>query len=295
MRLRRAAVAAGAALVFGAPNAAGAGAPGEEALQEPVELRTSIAPTRVLFGDVPRAELRVVIDRRRVDLATLDVRAGFRLYTRIATGRSRRDAGFVTELRYRFGIACLEPACVPKLADTLVAVGTARARYRLRPSGARREARAKWPDLRVSPRFTSADNPRAPFDPGLERLAPVSYERSQRAVTLPLAFLGAFLLLAGATAVGTAYWRVVGGARDRAPARALPPLTYALLLVRSSLRHGGRREQRRALELLARELTAIAQVELAARARRIAWSREGPPAGADALCRDVEHAVGGST
>ena len=73
---------------------------------------------------------------------------------------------------------------------------------------------------------------------------------------------------------------------------ARPPLVRALDAARLASLNGAVPERRRALERVARELTALGETELAARARTLAWSPDGASRQAvEDLARDASGVV----
>jgi hypothetical protein len=254
-----------------------------------MSVRTSITPREAQFGDPIVAVIEVVFDRRQVDARQNAIRidAPFDPYEQVGSPIVlRSQSGDVVRLRYRYVIDCLEAACLPPRERREFDLPSVRVSYTLKQIRSRATDNAEWPPIQVSPRvseFAAAQGRwRASVDPPA-----VTSSISPGTLGWLLVAAAALLVLAAA---GLGY-RMLAPMTEPEPVPigpATPPLERALAGVRSAFSNGAVPEQRKALEALARELGRADRSELAARARRLAWSPGRPsPAEVDRLAKEA--------
>lgn len=266
-------------------------------------VRKSLTPNVQLFAEPVVARVDVLVDGDRFDPDRLRIAGFFKPFELDgAVVRERRDQGRYTHLRYEFTLRCLVWECLPHTDDpgaAPVSVGggterpppvggirdrrthrlkTARILYDDPEKGTRRLRTVHWPEVVSVSRLNFSDRDVSvlgfPFEASVTPLPEASYR-------LPPALIGGGLLVA-ALALLALPARLLVRSRRRKPAPVveeeepqLAPLERALRLVEGV---GDRApdERREALEVLAGELDAERDDELAAEARRLAWSRTAP-------------------
>lgn len=279
------AVAAGALALAGSAGAAP---------RSPLHATASISPPVHFVGDRVTARVEVVIDRRVVDPDGVHVTAAFGPYERTEDPTVERSrTGDLVRIVFRWPLACLGEDCLPR-GQRLVRLRPARVTY------GRHAVDVRWPPTAIVSRLgrievqlqrlerlasfmsagqgisiVSAQAQLSPWRTNREPPAP-SYRVSAPALGAGL-LGGAALALAGAAVLVAPLVR----RRRRRPPRAAPrhasSLAEALSLLAETMANGaGPPARREALERLARELIALERLELAARARRLAWSTEPP-------------------
>lgn len=233
---------------------------------------TSITPRTVAFGDPITARLRILVDRDRIDPASIRVLARFQPW-RDRTTIERVDSGNLTSITYTTELHCLTLSCVafereynPDLPDARIT------------SDRGRVVEAVWPSVSVVTRVPPRDF--APESTGEEAqdwppkwratvaLPEPSYRASPALLTWLLAGLGAVLVGVSAAA-GLLLLRRGRLVRDR----EIAPLERALDLLRRARTD---EERRAALEALALALDTELDPELAQPARALAWSQSRP-------------------
>jgi hypothetical protein len=239
---------------------------------------TSLAPLAGLFGDAVRAEVDVVLDPQRVDPESVLVSVDFGpLEGPALVVPERFEAGRSTHVRFRYELLCLREDCRPRSGKHEVKLAPAVVRYRL-VDGTTQTLRAEWPAPVVIASRLTAEGSARPVWRVREQSPPVSY-RVRPTLAAAAGFAIAALLALGA--VGVIAFEIVGFARRRRsdPLAGLTPLERALALLARAVADGGTARQRRALDRLARELRRLGDDDLAADARRLAWSRARPESG----------------
>jgi hypothetical protein len=257
-----------------------------------IQAEATLDPTAALFGDRLSAEVRVVLDRRKVDPDSVVVSADFgALSAPAVTAPVRERAGDVVVLRYRYGLFCLRDECRARDGLRRLRFRPAAVHYQLRDGGTRRTGRLEWPAVTVGTRL--GGQPAGIADWRIrDELPPPTYRLSPRTVAalgfslaLVCALLGALLVVS-----------VLRALLRRAPVdelEGLSPLERALRLLRLALANGSPPEHRRALDRLARELRREGHRDLAGEARKLAWQRPGPDRSeADVLAGRVANAIG---
>ena len=267
--------------------AAGARLPGSGLPEEGIAATGAVEPRIILFGDTIVARVDVLLDRRKVDPASVRVGTEFVPWEIVGPQtRVRRDAGTSTWLRTSFTLRCTGSPCLPANESSPLEFNTAQVTYA--PVGGERGVRESiavdFPILLVYSRFAAAnlDGPAAassiPWRADLESFPAVGY-RIAPGVLVP-----ALLVLAGLLAAAGAVLAVVALPRRQAdrepepepePVVVLTPLEQALELLEDASRADGAEARRRALELVA-EVLDPGHPELARAARTLAWSEDDP-------------------
>jgi hypothetical protein len=269
----------------------------------------SSIPRAALFGDTLDGRVDIVVDRRRIDPASIEVTPTPGNWLVVAPpGVERTDSGATTHLVYRFSYRCLVSACLPpdpsNRGRVLVPVAPVRIAF-VGSDGRRVKRLARWPRVeaasRVSPRDLVRLSPTSqlPYHATIAVPAP-TYRISPTLLTWLLACGGGVLLaLAGLLVV-----RFSRAAPAIAPAepdaeeafvRELTPLERALVLLDRARERGGVPDQRRALENLAGELRQAGAADLAGSATVLAWAEAPPsPERTGALAAAVKRRIGDS-
>lgn len=261
--------------------------------QEPVAATALLLPEQHLFADAVRARLELVIDRKRVDPATVDVGANLDPYRNLRPPqRTRDDSGPLTRIRFDYLLACLRAACLPK-GNGRVELPGAALQFKVKGTPELQTATVEWPPISSAGRIDPKQLEQAALRAELRDLPPPTYRFSPLGVQL-IALLLAILCFAGAAILAIRFLpldRMVAWlGRHRADRRS--SLERALALVRESADGGRPEDGRRALERLAHELRDVRNPELAGTASQLAWS-EPPPAesGVAPLSQDVERVI----
>lgn len=257
-------------------------------------------PRRASFGDTLVTKVGAVLDRRRVDAATLRLEGGSLPYLASTVKKERRDVGATTRLTYTLTLRCLVRACLPndplRGGRTTIALPPLRLSFR-RWNGASGSLLVSRPAVEVFSRLTKGDEIRLGEAPPPFRVSAV-LPRSTYAI--PPTLLVVLLLVAAAVLLTAGGWlalralprRAAPAAEPMEPPVELSPLERALLLLERARARGPVPEQRKALELLAGELGRDGEARLAASARVLAWSEQAPPTAATAeLAGDVRRAI----
>jgi hypothetical protein len=251
--------------------------------------RTSISPRVHLFAEPVTAEAEFLADPGRIDPSSLQLVARFAPYTQISAARTETQAGDLVRILFRFRLSCMRTDCVPTEEKQEIQFETARVGYGPREaSGVRTQDVVAWPAFEVASRLRASDVDRARWRAELSELPVTSFRASPG--VLGAAFLGSsalLALLAGALVASQLRWRLRDAEEDDEQPQ-LTPVERALVGVLASSANGAGPQQRKSLERLARELAADGRIELAGRARRLAWSpRQASRAEVEALAADV--------
>jgi hypothetical protein len=247
----------------------------EPSADQDVAASTSLAPLAGLFGDAVRAEVDVVLDPERVDPESVLVSVDFGpLEGPALVAPERFEAGRSMHVRFRYALLCLREDCRPRSGKHEVRLAPAVVRYRL-VDGTTRTLRAEWPAAVVIASRLTAEGSARPVWRVREQPPPVSYRVPP---TLAAAAGFSIAALLALVAVVVIAFELLGFARRRRsdPLAGLAPLERALALLARAVADGGTARQRRALDRLARELRRAGDDDLAADARRLAWSRARP-------------------
>ena len=239
-------------------------------------VRTAIRPAVHLFGEPVVAELVVVANKELVDPGSVAVRPDFSPYASSGPPRIvRSETATSARLHYRFTLRCLDEACAPESARQVVDVpGTAVLyRFRGRAQG-RGTAIVDWPPIEVAARVpTEALSPER-WRADVASLPAVTYGRSPTTTAFVLVGLSIALALG---CVWLVWWVARPRARAETAVEEVPEshasaLERALQLARDASAEGDAPERRKAFERVARELAARGRVDLAERARALAWA-----------------------
>jgi len=262
----------------------------------------AVNPQRALFGDTLIARVDVLVDRRRIDPTTLELRGTFSPYTAGPPSIKRQELGHVSRVTHTLRLRCLVAACLPPDLSrggrrTVSLPGMQL--FFSRTDRTRGSLLLELAAVEVASRLSEIDATLiddfavVPFQAS-SALEPISYAVSP-SLLVPLLLAAAALLLTGAG------WLVLRyGVRRREPIAAPPPeppvvlspLERALLVLEQTRARGSVPDERKALELLAGELGRNGAVELAATAQGLAWSAPGPtPAATLTLAADVRSVI----
>lgn len=283
-----------AALLVAVALATGCGGGGDDIAALPpgsfVATSGALSPTVHLFGDTVTAEVSAVVDRKRLDPSRLSLKTSFSPYEQLGeTQVDRRDAGDLSEVRYRLQLRCLERACMTRTLGTLVNPGGGAPRtFRFPPAQLLyTDPGAKEPRLLRVARFTPLESVSRinaqdvtqvygfPFRATLTPMPSLSERISPTTLAAILVLAAAALLVLPASIV-IRWWR-----RRRQPPPPLPepeptPLERAIALVEWSLARENGAERRAALDALATELDFLETDGLADETRIAAWSPSSP-------------------
>lgn len=260
---------------------------------DPISGTGFIHPQNHMFGDTIRARIQLIVERNRVNPASLDVDADFAPYRLLEPAEvTRTDVGKKTWLVYDYVLACVTKRCVRPGAGHLE-LAQAEINYKQRGVANAKAYTIAWPRLRVVARI---DPTRLEFaEPRAEArsLPAVSYRISPRTLSIVAAALAVVFALAAVALLLRLLplHRLAAHLGFRVRPRGTP-LERALALVREAERSGTPEEGRRALERLAVELRRSRSPGLAHAASRLAWSHERPVgAGVARLSDDVEQMI----
>ncbi len=229
-----------------------------------------------------RADVRVTVDRRRVDPRSVRVVADFSPFVIVGRTRIRREAlGRVTVVRYTYRIQCVAAECSHAGAQARVLLPPARVTW----GTPVHRAIVAWPVATVASHLSFADA----ASPSLHFATTASANRYRVDPNL-LGWSSIALAVAIVLAIGSA--TVV-----RLKTRGVEPVESSTALERALARlesaaSGSHAERRAAIGALAKTLESDGFAELAPLARRLAWSSGGPtPAVATELAGLVRAAV----
>jgi hypothetical protein len=246
-----------------------------ERLPPQLSILTRIDPRVHGLGDRVVAEIVVLIDTTAIDPDSIRPLIDYEPYDRIEpVQRTVEESGAVTRITYRYPLLCDAEACTPREDTPFVQLPTGSVFYRARSAPRPVAREIEWPQITFARRATERDIETANWRVDSPAISPVSYRFSPGSLAAVL-FGGslAFLLVAAAIA-----WQFVELRREAEAEEVIdtrPPLEKALDAARLASLNGDVPERRRALERVARELTALGEEDLATRARTLAWSREG--------------------
>jgi hypothetical protein len=257
-----------------------------------ISILTRIDPRVHGIGDRIVAELVVLADTTVVDRDSIRPLIDYEPYDRIEpVQRTVEESGPVLRVTYRYPLLCDAEACTPSEETPFVQLpaGTVFYRFQNAPRPVQREI--EWPQMTFVRRATEGEVQGGQWRVDAPAITPVSYRFSPG--SLAAVFFGgslAFLLVAAAIA-----WQFVDRRREAEPEEIVdtrPPLERALDAARHASLDGAVPERRRALERVARELTALGAEDFAVRARALAWSPQGASRQAvEDLAREVRAAT----
>ena len=267
-----------------------------EGLPPQLSVLTRIDPRVHGLGDRIVAEIVVLVDTTAIDPDSIRPLIDYEPYDRIEpVERTVEESGAVTRITYRYPLLCDAEACTPSEETPFVKFPTGSVFYRTHSSPRPVAREIEWPQITFARRATNQDVETGNWRVDSPAILPVSYRFSPGG--LAAVFFGgslAFLLVAAAIA-----WQFVERRREVEVEEVVdtrPPLERALDAARVASLNGAVPERRRALERVARELTALGEEDLAARARTLAWSRDGASRQAvEDLAHDARAATAGQT
>ena len=273
--------------------AAGCGGSGAEIAALPqgqfVSASGEVGPPIHLFGDTISADVSVVVDRTKLDPDRLSLKTFFEPYKQVGRVEvTRRDAGDLSEVRYRLKLRCLERACITSTLGTIVDPGGSAPRtFRFQPALVRyADQDAKRPRVLRTVRFSPLESVTRinaqdvtnvygfPFRGKFTPLPSLS-RRSPTALAIALLLFAAALLVLPAT-LAVRWWRKRRQPPPPEPQPEPTALARAIALVEWSLHREDGGERREALNLLAEELEGVDADGLADEARVAAWSPSSP-------------------
>jgi hypothetical protein len=280
----------------------------EESAKAPLGRKIAARASVHVFAEPVRAELEVVVDRDQLDPDRVRIETRFLPYDVKAEQSSSEERGRFTVLRREYVLRCLRIACIPDVLES--AAGGAetgrgeRRTIQLRPArvlyerenGKTRFLRnAPWPEVVSVSRLKESDVPefgRFVFKTSVAPLPPPDYRVSPTALGIGLLFAALAVLALPAVLVAR-WYRRRRPEPSVEPEPELTPLERAIRIVEWA---GGREsdaERREALEVLAVELDAESEAELARSTRTLAWSPTSPsPERAAGLVAEVRGVVG---
>ena len=280
----RAAIFMCALFVAGAVAASARAAPAEG---PPPDVKTSLTPQILLFGDTLTARVDALVNKSRIDPDSVRVVMDFSPWEVVGpVERVEKDGGSTALVRTTFVLRCLTSPCVPPRDTAPLDFDPVIVRY-----GENGRLDVPWPRLVVHSRIadrgapvTTAGGgqrggPQFPWTADLLTLPSVSYRISPGILFPLLLALAVLLAVAGGVLVYRA-WPERKEAPEPVvelpPEPALPPLVQALALLEEPPAENGTADRRRALELVADALEGQ-DAKLARAARRLAWSEDTPP------------------
>jgi hypothetical protein len=219
--------------------------------------RLSLEPREALFGDAVTAEIDVAGGSSPVRIHT-DFRP-YRVVAASLTGGPERRV-------YRWRLECLRRACLPGAPEKAVQFRPVRLTW----SGV--TVTRFWPPLRLASRIDPRDLSSPELRSNVVDQPPVTYDLAPGRVELVLVVVAALLLVYPAlllARLARRLWRRLRLSR----LERMTPMERALELLRVAAAMPECDPRRRALERVAREL---GEDDVAADARRLAWSRPQP-------------------
>jgi hypothetical protein len=232
----------------------------------PVSAEATFTPHVVLFGAAARADVRVTVDRRRIDPRTVHVSANLAPFELLGAPRVRRSPlGRTESLRVTFRVQCVAAACSRPGSQATVSLAPAVVTWGKPP----RRVLVAWAPETVASRLSTADAARPTLH--YTTAAPAAgYRVDPNLVGWGAVGVSAALVigLGGAVAVRSGGRRVVPEPTSSELERALTRLEQTA--------SGSNAERRTAIGALAQALEHDGFAELAPLARRLAWSSGGP-------------------
>jgi hypothetical protein len=258
-----------------------------------VGVTATIEPGVVAFGTPVVATADVVADATVVDPDSISMQADFTPYE--VEGKpvvERHVQGATAHVVYRYTLRCLREGCEPAGARGIARFESGLVRYRFVGTPGTGRDVVDWPPVIVASRVAAADVQSINWRASRTTL-PTSTTRFGPKALAAVLLLGALALAGAAVWLGRRLWHVPAAPEDTAPRDERPPLERALELARAEAANGSAApERRRALERVARELTALGHDELAADARELAWSpRASSVDDVEELARRAEEAT----
>jgi hypothetical protein len=251
-------------------------------------VETTVSPSRALFGDRLVAELRVTVDRSRVDPDSVAVSAEFEPFDLVGPALVEvREAGPAAVVSLRFPIQCVRRECIPEQGTLGVLIAPADVQWAWTGRAALGTTEATWPEIAIGGRVDPAAG--GSVEPQISSLDPGEVTYGIDPALLRWLLLGvacAMLLLAG----GTGAVLLLRAAPSRPdPVEALGGFSLAdALQALEQAGEGDMRGRRAALDRLAELVDELELDGLGPEVSRLAWSSEPPSAAAIA---DIAAAV----
>jgi hypothetical protein len=233
-----------------------------------VSVRQALTPRDPQFGDTVVATIDVFADPSRVDVGSVQVKAGFEPYSVTSSSRSVRTIGGISVIHLERRLRCLDLPCVPVARVKAFRFGPVRVSYRT--DARTHTVSSPSPTLRVHSRVTEADLARPVLRVPGPVAAPDRYRLPQTATGYALLALAALLAAGGAALLLRVALRRISPVRRR-----LPPLERVLRELAAASLNGDSGRRRRALEELARELEPL-DLPLSVESRILAWGPGEP-------------------
>jgi hypothetical protein len=253
----------------------------------------SVSPRNQLFGQQLVARMDLLVDREVLDPDRVSLSTEFDPFTPAGeTRRSRSDYDRFTRLRWDFPLECLVPNCVPETLTKEFDLGSTVVRHRGQPIGI-----VEWPSVTIASRvgdFEQAQQAgRGPQQQqnvdllwrATLRLRQATYTVDPTVLTAGLTGFALLLLVSSLYFLQVAFPSAPLGFR-RLRRVKLTPLERALAVLERAHERGIEREQRLALDELARELRTGGRSDLASDARQLAWEESVPDADRTATLSD---------
>ena len=253
---------------------------------QPFAATASVSPAAVPFGDRLGARLDIVVDPRKIDVGSVEVRPRFGL-NRVIGSALKRTSGTGELLSYRYVLECLLPGCAPQAARVARRFPPALVSYRTR-EGQLVNQQVLWPAYQLVSRVTEAERQHPVSSLRFDASSPApSYRIAPDTLRALAVVLAALLAVAAVVLAWIALRRHAAAEGGPATSR----LAQALQAVRASTANGHPEERRKALGWLGRELRAVERPTEADAARRLAWSAEPPtPRSTGEFATEVESA-----
>jgi hypothetical protein len=244
--------------------------------QQAVEITTDITPDAHVFGQTVVATAEVLVDTADIDPRSVRAEVDFTPYEQAGPRTvERRSSGGVGHVVFRFPLRCLKEGCDTSTARGLAELETGRIVYRFRSGSGDAFAALDWPPFEVASRVSGDDVEQIRWRAAETALPDVTY-RADPTWLAAILLAAAAVAAAGAAFLASRVWKE--HPTEVAPATAAPvatPLQRALALAREASLDGDTPRRRKALERVALELGVVNQPELAAEARKLAWSSDG--------------------
>lgn len=257
----------------------------------PIEAIVRLSPEKVYFGDTVTARVDVTLDRARVRPGSVEVVTGFDPWEPLGKPvETRADGESTTHLRTTWRLRCLQSVCLPPTTGFTVPFQPVTVTFRPIGDAPADPLVIAWPRLKVSSRLDdeaaspapgSGSSPfQMPWRADLVGMPAPSFRFDPDKLQVPLFAAAGVLALLGLGLLWVARPRrrpaPVEVEAPPPPPPPLSPLEHALQLLVDGAAVNGATDRRRALELLAGALAQLGDVELARRARELAWSRGTP-------------------
>jgi hypothetical protein len=264
-----------------------------------IAARASLGSRAQLFGQLLAVRLELLLDREVLDPDKITVDTRFDPFeAHGAPVTSRRDYDRFTRLRYEYRLDCVTTICVPEGAREDFDLPSALVRHE-----GRQVEIVEWPRVTIASRYREPET-----DLGMRfqgsvdlpwranaRVRPASYSVDPTLLMTALAGLALLLILVSLFFVQRAF-PGAPFAFHRLRRMKLTPLERAIAVLERAQKQGIEREQRLALDRLARELRTGGQHELAGTARELAWTADVPgPDRTAALSEQVRAVIAGRT